>query len=224
MHRLARYRSGRVELWITPCVVTMPPPRSTALIVPTNERLCGTQFAHFPKGGPTPAATKIGERDYDRPRAERLLYQCESVDGIVTEFGRSRVRERDRGAADRQRRRGLPGALQDGWRRARAHRDGSARVLRRRPDSCRPAVLLVAVVARPAGTRIARECIGPPDATHRRRSWAPARGARPSPRPRRSPPRPRRSASPPRRRRSRRRSASNRTRGNRPSNTRARAF
>ena len=87
MHRLARYRSGRVELWITPCVVTMPPPRSTALVVPTNERLCGTQFAHFPKGGPTPAATKIGERDYDRPRAERLLYQCESVDGIVTEFG-----------------------------------------------------------------------------------------------------------------------------------------
>ena len=87
MHRLARYRSGRVELWITPCVVTMPPPKSTALIVPTNERLCGTQFAHFPKGGPTPAATKIGERDYDRPRAERLLYQCESVDGIVTEFG-----------------------------------------------------------------------------------------------------------------------------------------
>ena len=67
MHRLARYRSGRVELWITPCVVTMPPPRSTALVVPTNERLCGTQFAHFPKGGPTPAATKIGERDYDRP-------------------------------------------------------------------------------------------------------------------------------------------------------------
>ena len=87
MHRLARYRSGRVELWITPCVVTMPPPKSTALIVPTNERLCGTQFAHFPKGGPTPAATKIGERDYERPRAERLLYQCESVDGIVTEFG-----------------------------------------------------------------------------------------------------------------------------------------
>ena len=87
MHRLARYRSGRVELWITPCVVTMPPPKSTALIVPTNERLCGTQFAHFPKGGPTPAATKIGERDYDRPRAERLLYQCESVDGIVREFG-----------------------------------------------------------------------------------------------------------------------------------------
>ena len=69
MHRLARYRSGRVELWITPCVVTMPPPKSTALIVPTNERLCGTQFAHFPKGGPTPAATKIGERDYERPMA-----------------------------------------------------------------------------------------------------------------------------------------------------------
>ena len=87
MHRLARYRSGRVELWITPCVVTMPPPTSTALIVPTNERLCGTQFAHFPKGGPTPAAPVIGERDYERPRAERLLYQCESVDGIVTEFG-----------------------------------------------------------------------------------------------------------------------------------------
>ena len=84
MHRLARYRSGRVELWITPCVVTMPPPKSTALIVPTNERLCGTQFAHFPKGGPTPAAKGIGERDYERPRAERLLYQCESVDGIVT--------------------------------------------------------------------------------------------------------------------------------------------
>ena len=87
MHRLARYRSGRVELWITPCVVTMPPPKSTALIVPTNERLCGTQFAHFPKGGPTPAAKGIGERDYERPRAERLLDQCESVDGIVTEFG-----------------------------------------------------------------------------------------------------------------------------------------
>jgi len=65
----------------------MPPPKSTALVVPTNERLCGTQFAHFPKGGPTPAAPVIGERDYDRPRSERLLYQCESVDGIVTEFG-----------------------------------------------------------------------------------------------------------------------------------------
>ena len=60
---------------------------------------------------------------------------------------RRRVRERDRGTADRQRRRGLPGALQDGWRRARAHREWSARVLRRRPDSCRPTVLLVAVVA-----------------------------------------------------------------------------
>ena len=83
MHRLARYRSGRVELWITPCVVTMPPPRSTALVVPTNERLCGTQFAHFPKGGPTPAATKIGERDYDRPRAERREPNGTPLSGVA---------------------------------------------------------------------------------------------------------------------------------------------
>ncbi|KAH8095836.1 voltage-gated potassium channel [Aureococcus anophagefferens] len=88
MQRLARYARGAVELHITPCVVTMPP-ACDRLCVPSNERLVGTQFAHFPVGGPTPVAERIGEAALpDRYReASRMLYQCESVDGAVTEFG-----------------------------------------------------------------------------------------------------------------------------------------
>ena len=54
MHRVARYGGGRCELWLTPCIVTVPPTGSAVLCVPSNERLCGTAFPHFPVGGPTP--------------------------------------------------------------------------------------------------------------------------------------------------------------------------
>lgn len=66
----------------------MPPSGAALLCVPSNERLCGTQFAHFPVGGPTPVAELIGEREIppDATGASRMLYQCESVDGAVTEF------------------------------------------------------------------------------------------------------------------------------------------
>jgi len=105
-----------VELWLTPCVVTMPPPSSfpqepqrrhdVGLLVPSNERLCGTQFSHFPVGGPTPHAHAIGERPLPLPSddilgagirnkdedddveavSDRILYACETVDGTVTEL------------------------------------------------------------------------------------------------------------------------------------------
>ena len=64
-------------------MVTMPPPGAEALVVPSNERLCGTQFAHFPVGGPTPAAKHIGQRESPATEAQRMLYQCESVDGVA---------------------------------------------------------------------------------------------------------------------------------------------
>lgn len=89
MHRVARYGGGRCELWLTPCIVTVPPTGSAVLCVPSNERLCGTAFPHFPVGGPTPSAPLIGERARASPEsaAARMLYQCESVDGAVTELG-----------------------------------------------------------------------------------------------------------------------------------------
>ena len=36
-----------VEVWLTSCIVTSPPP-TDVLIVPANERLCGTEFTYFP--------------------------------------------------------------------------------------------------------------------------------------------------------------------------------
>lgn len=90
-----------IELWLTPCLVTMPPPNATGLLVPSNERLCGTQFSHFPRGGPTPTRPVIGD-DPSKQRRQRqpkesqaqcyhassdeILYPCESVEGVVTEL------------------------------------------------------------------------------------------------------------------------------------------
>ena len=67
----------------------MPPPSDT-LIVPSNERLCGANFSHFPVGGPTPLGEYVGERSHPwgTPRTARMLYQCESIDGVLSEqFG-----------------------------------------------------------------------------------------------------------------------------------------
>lgn len=101
VHRLAEYAGGRLELWLTPCIVTMPPPNSTHLVVPSNERLVGTQFSHFPVGGPTPSAPYIGspptppdddentfssQNNYDTLIADYILYASETVDGTVTEY------------------------------------------------------------------------------------------------------------------------------------------
>ncbi|KAJ1462277.1 hypothetical protein M885DRAFT_428714, partial [Pelagophyceae sp. CCMP2097] len=73
---------------LTPCIVTNPPTGADLLVVPANERLCGTQFAHFPAGGPTPSAPRIGAepRSSKAPRSANLLYPCQSVDGVLTEF------------------------------------------------------------------------------------------------------------------------------------------
>lgn len=108
-----RQQSRNIEVWLTPCIVTMPPTvKSTEenetliLLNPANERLCGTQFSHFPVGGPTPSAPRIGIPPPFRSRytmsstktrietkglgsvknAEWGLYQCEAIDGIVTEL------------------------------------------------------------------------------------------------------------------------------------------
>ncbi|GMI10987.1 hypothetical protein TrLO_g9311 [Triparma laevis f. longispina] len=90
MIRLGKYAvAGRIQLWITPCAVTMPPPHSDIISVPTNERLCGTQFSHFPVGGPTPQQPYIGSQsDQSDSIVEPswMLYQCESIDGVVTEL------------------------------------------------------------------------------------------------------------------------------------------
>ena len=88
MIRFASFASSRVQLWITPCVVTMPPPDSAILVVPSNERLVGTQFSHFPVGGPTPVAEEIGESSIppDAQESSWMLYQCETIDGVVTEL------------------------------------------------------------------------------------------------------------------------------------------
>lgn len=74
------------------------------LLNSANERLCGTQFSYFPVGGPTPSCPYVGEppdmggpvteRQLGSVRfAERSLYQCESVDGVVTEFGGPELEE-----------------------------------------------------------------------------------------------------------------------------------
>ncbi|GMH81516.1 hypothetical protein TrST_g5581 [Triparma strigata] len=102
MIQVSRFAAGRIQLWITPCAVTMPPPGSDSLAVPTNERLCGTQFSHFPVGGPTPVQEYIGRHPKERvpeqlQEASWMLYQCESIDGVVTELGgidRSDIDER----------------------------------------------------------------------------------------------------------------------------------
>lgn len=95
IHRLARYAGGRLELWLTPCIVTMPPPpKSHCLVVPSNERLVGTQFSHFPVGGPTPSAPHIGvpppkstaTTGSNGNTSDTILYACETVDGTVTEY------------------------------------------------------------------------------------------------------------------------------------------
>ena len=102
MIQVSRFAAGRIQLWITPCAVTMPPPGGDSLAVPTNERLCGTQFSHFPVGGPTPVQEYIGRHPKERvpeqlQEASWMLYQCESIDGVVTELGgidRSDIDER----------------------------------------------------------------------------------------------------------------------------------
>ena len=88
-----------MQLYITPCIVTMPPSCSDMLVVPSNERLVGTQFSHFPVGGPTPAAIYIGERPLHPntppppPRPlDWSLYQCEAVDGVVTELSGTNIK------------------------------------------------------------------------------------------------------------------------------------
>ena len=98
IHRLAYYFNGRLELWLTPCIVTMPPPDCHCLIVPSNERLVGTQFSHFPVGGPTPSAPLIGVPPTSTATTttttakspvhrDKILYASETVDGTVTEYG-----------------------------------------------------------------------------------------------------------------------------------------
>ncbi|KAJ8598258.1 hypothetical protein CTAYLR_005493 [Chrysophaeum taylorii] len=88
-----RARRGfcEVEVWTTPCIVSSPPPRADALVVSANERLCGTQFAYFNVGGPTPLGANFGAAALGFLKTmrveERALYPCESVDGLVTEYG-----------------------------------------------------------------------------------------------------------------------------------------
>jgi hypothetical protein len=72
----------------------MPPPGSSCLLVPSNERLCGTRFSHFSVGGPTPSAPIIGERPSNPQQAttttriaQHILYPCEAVDGVISELG-----------------------------------------------------------------------------------------------------------------------------------------
>jgi len=106
-HRIASYAKGKVELWLTPCIVSMPPtPTSSScgslLLVPSNERLCGTQFSHFPVGGPTPHKAIIGEnkkrasspsRNTQNKISERIIYASETVDGTLTELLGTELRE-----------------------------------------------------------------------------------------------------------------------------------
>ena len=78
----------RVEVWLTSCIVSSSPAGSELLIVPANERLVGTQFTYFPVGGPTPVGREIGSPQESRKElATRLLYACESVDGLVSDYG-----------------------------------------------------------------------------------------------------------------------------------------
>lgn len=66
----------RLELVLTPCIVSHPPVESAALVTPANERLDGTQF--------TPAEA---EAQLPGARASAIVYPCQTVDGLVHEFG-----------------------------------------------------------------------------------------------------------------------------------------
>ena len=67
---------ARLELCLTPCIVSHAPGASDALINPANERLDGTQF------DPSTAARAFGST---------IIYPSQSVDGLVTEFGGGRL-------------------------------------------------------------------------------------------------------------------------------------
>jgi O-acetyl-ADP-ribose deacetylase (regulator of RNase III) len=65
----------RVELWVTPCIVTSPPSdECDALIVPANERLQGTQFT------PSECSRRLAQ-------GTTLVYPPQCIDGLVTELG-----------------------------------------------------------------------------------------------------------------------------------------
>ena len=80
MHRLVRaWQSrdtrgaiARLELCLTPCIVSHPPGACDALLNPANERLDGTQF------DPSTAA---------RTFESTIIYPAQVVDGLVTELG-----------------------------------------------------------------------------------------------------------------------------------------
>jgi len=83
------WKKNRVEVWLSSCIVTSSPRDTDYLIVPANERLCGTRFAYFPRGGPTPNAKYIGEEKnvlLKEGRSE-YLYSYECIDGLVSELG-----------------------------------------------------------------------------------------------------------------------------------------
>ena len=74
----------RVEVHITPCIVTSPPAacsaRAAALVNPANERLQGTQF--------TPS-----ECNWRLAPGTTLIYPPQVVDGIVSELGGAALAE-----------------------------------------------------------------------------------------------------------------------------------
>ena len=74
----------RVEVHITPCIVTSPPAacsaRAAALVNPANERLQGTQF--------TPS-----ECNWRLAPGTTLIYPPQVVDGIVSALGGAALAE-----------------------------------------------------------------------------------------------------------------------------------
>ena len=70
--RDARVSIARLELCLTPCIVSHPPGACDALINPANEALDGTQF------DPSAAA---------RTFESSIIYPSQVVDGLVTELG-----------------------------------------------------------------------------------------------------------------------------------------
>ena len=85
MHRIVRtwHASGstpgavsRLELCLTPCIVSHPPGECDALVNPANERLDGTQF------DPSTASRAFGST---------IVYPSQAIDGLVTEFGGDRL-------------------------------------------------------------------------------------------------------------------------------------
>ena len=80
MHRIVRAWQSRdtrgaitrLELCLTPCIVSHPPGACDALLNPANERLDGTQF------DPSTAA---------RTFESTIIYPTQVVDGLVTELG-----------------------------------------------------------------------------------------------------------------------------------------